>query len=89
MNVHLTPDLEQLVLNKVESGRFNSASEVVGEALRLLEEKDELREIELQKFRRHAKADRCDVVDGGTFIQGIIDELHELQAKQKAGCDVL
>jgi putative addiction module CopG family antidote len=34
MNVHLTPELEQLV--QVKSGRYNSASEVVREALRTM-----------------------------------------------------
>ncbi len=34
MNVSLTPDLEQLIHQKVESGRYPSASEVVREALR-------------------------------------------------------
>ena len=46
MNVHLTPELEQLVQNKIQTGRYNSASEVVREALRLLEQKDELRTIQ-------------------------------------------
>ncbi len=40
MNVSLTPELESLVNNKVKTGRYNSASEVVREALRLLEEQD-------------------------------------------------
>ncbi len=40
MNVHLTPELEQLVQTKVQSGRYNSASEVVREALRLMEQRD-------------------------------------------------
>ncbi len=43
MNVSLTPELEKLVADKVGSGRYNSASEVVREALRLLEEQDQLR----------------------------------------------
>lgn len=38
MNVSLTPELEAYVGRKVESGRYTSASEVVREALRLLEE---------------------------------------------------
>jgi antitoxin ParD1/3/4 len=40
MNVSLTDDLEAFVRGKVESGRYMSASEVVREALRLLEAKD-------------------------------------------------
>jgi antitoxin ParD1/3/4 len=40
MKVHLTPELEQLVQSKVKSGRYNSASEVLREALRLLEQRD-------------------------------------------------
>ena len=40
MNVSLTPELEQLVHEKVKTGRYLSASEVVREALRLLEERD-------------------------------------------------
>jgi antitoxin ParD1/3/4 len=36
MNVSITPDLERFVRDKVESGLYNSASEVVREALRLL-----------------------------------------------------
>lgn len=34
LNVNLTPKLEKLVRQKVSSGRYNSASEVVREALR-------------------------------------------------------
>lgn len=36
MNVSLTPDLERFVRERVDSGLYNSASEVVREALRLL-----------------------------------------------------
>jgi antitoxin ParD1/3/4 len=41
MNVSLTPELEELIRRKVESGMYGSASEVVREALRLLEERDQ------------------------------------------------
>ena len=44
MNVSLTPDLEKYVQQKVDTGRYRSSSEVVREALRLLEEKDQERE---------------------------------------------
>ncbi len=51
MNIHLTPELEQFVHAKVQSGRYDSASEVVREALRLMAERDELRAIQIQEFR--------------------------------------
>ncbi len=51
MNVHLTPKLEQLVQDRVRSGRYNSASEVVREALRLLDEHDHLRQMRIEAIR--------------------------------------
>lgn len=41
MNVSLTPELERLVNAKIESGLYQTASEVVREALRLLQRRDE------------------------------------------------
>ena len=68
MNVSLTPELEKLVSAKVESGRYNSASEVVREALRLLEEHDRARAAQLAEFsqelgRRLASLDRGERAD--------------------------
>lgn len=40
MNVSLTKELESFVSRKVKSGRYGSASEVVRESLRLLEQED-------------------------------------------------
>ncbi|MCW7540239.1 type II toxin-antitoxin system ParD family antitoxin [Aquabacterium sp. A7-Y] len=52
MNVNLTPQLEELVRRKVSSGMYTSASEVVREALRLMDEKDQLREAQLDQLRQ-------------------------------------
>lgn len=52
MNVSLTPELETMVAEKVKSGLYNSASEVVREGLRLVREQDQLREIKLEELRR-------------------------------------
>ena len=52
MNVSLTPELEQLIHKKVETGRYLSASEVVREALRLLEERDKLQAMKFEEVRR-------------------------------------
>ena len=89
MNVHLTPELEQLVQTKVQSGRYNSASEVVREALRLMEQKDEVRSIQLQELRKRmdkglAQAERGEGVDGEVFMQGLIDDLDACESKRKA-----
>ncbi len=52
MNINLTPQLEQLVREKVSSGRYTSASEVVREALRWMEDQDRLRAVKLDQLRR-------------------------------------
>ena len=41
MNVSLTPELERLVEEKVKTGMYQTASEVVREGLRLLNERDQ------------------------------------------------
>lgn len=55
MNVSLTKELEQLVSDKVRSGRYLSASEVIREALRLLEERDHLQQLRLEELRKEIR----------------------------------
>ena len=55
MNVNLTPQLEELVRSKVISGLYSSASEVVREALRLMDEQDRLRQAKLDELRRDVR----------------------------------
>ncbi len=55
MNISLTPQLEELVKSKVESGLYGSASEVMRDALRLLEERDRLRDLRLEELRSELK----------------------------------
>ena len=52
MNVSLTPELEQLVGDKVRTGMYQTASEVVREALRLLKQRDEWK---LEQLRRELR----------------------------------
>ncbi len=49
MNIELTPEL--LVNEKVQSGVYGSASEVIGEAVRLLVERDRTREQDIEMVR--------------------------------------
>jgi antitoxin ParD1/3/4 len=55
MNVNLTPQLEALVRSKVESGLYGSASEVVREALRLMEEQDRIRAAKLEQLKAEVR----------------------------------
>ncbi len=52
MNVNLTPQLEDMVRQKVASGLYASASEVVREALRLMEDQDQVRAAKLAQLRQ-------------------------------------
>lgn len=67
MNVSLTPELDNFVAGKVESGRYNSASEVVREALRLLEEHDRARSAQLAAFNKELEA-RLASLDRGEHV---------------------
>jgi antitoxin ParD1/3/4 len=51
MHVSLTPQLEEIVKRKVDSGLYNSSSEVVREAIRLLDERDRYQEMKLEALR--------------------------------------
>ena len=52
LNVSLTPHLEQFVHETVTSGRYQSASEVVRTALRLLEDRERERQAKLEWLRQ-------------------------------------
>jgi antitoxin ParD1/3/4 len=89
MNVNLTPELEKLVLKKVKTGRYNSASEVVREALRLLEDHDKIRAAQLADFRaevdrRLASLNRAEGVDGEEFFAELAREEGAIRRKRRA-----
>lgn len=49
---------EDFIRRQIESGRYSSASEVVRDALRLLEEHEELREAQIGKLRQQLQTGR-------------------------------
>jgi len=69
MNVSLTPELEKLVASKVESGRYQSASEVIREGLRLLDDQDRLRELHLSEVKKKIQTG-LDQLNRGEGIPG-------------------
>ena len=52
MNISLTPELENFVQNKVSSGMYTSASEVIRESLRLLHTHDDLQNQRIQQLNQ-------------------------------------
>ena len=69
MNVHLTPELEQMIQSKVQTGRYNSASEVMREALRLMDERDQWKAIQKEELRKKIAAG-LKSLDEGKGIDG-------------------
>ena len=88
MNVSLTPDLENFVQQKVETGRYTSASEVVREALRLLEEHEQARAAQIAAFsqelnRRLADLDRGQIV-AASEVRSRLRRKSQHRRKQRA-----
>jgi antitoxin ParD1/3/4 len=80
MNINLTPQLEELVREKVSSGRYNSASEVIREALRLMEVQDEMRAVKLDRLRR----DLREGLDSGPATPWNVEEMKQEGRKRLA-----
>jgi len=84
MDVHLKPELEQLIRSKVDSGEYDSPNDVVCEALRLLEERDRL--LRIQRDEISKKIDQGleslragEGVDGEAVFDRIEAELDALE----------
>ena len=84
MNVSLTPKLEKLVSKKVASGMYSSASEVVREALRLLEERDRLSALRLKELKRQVHAG-VEQLDSGRTAPLDADGLGAEARRRRAG----
>jgi antitoxin ParD1/3/4 len=85
LNVSLTPELEQFVQSRLASGRYQTASEVIREGLRLLEEREQARETALEELRAKIRrggdqADRGELLNGDT----VFEEIRQLSARRRA-----
>ena len=88
MNVSLTPELEAIIEKKVSSGMYGSASEVVREGLRLLQQRDDTHEAKLNALRAEIQKG-IDDLEAGRFRDGheVMAEINErlLQRKPNNG----
>jgi antitoxin ParD1/3/4 len=83
VNVSLTPELERLVNEKVASGMYGSASEVIRAGLRLLQQQEADQGARLEALRRDVtaginEADRGQLWNG----QEVFDQLRKRRAAQ-------
>lgn len=81
MNVSLTPELEAFIASKVESGFYHSSSEVIREGLRLLAEKDMIRQQRIAEFNRELQIgwdemEAGNLLDGETVMRELMQEFN-------------
>ncbi len=74
MNISLTPTLEKFVQDKVASGLYNSVSEVIREALRLLASKDSISQGRIAQLNRDIEEGWNDtaILEGHSAMQKLI-----------------
>jgi antitoxin ParD1/3/4 len=81
MNVSLTPELEQFINAKVKSGFYGSASEVIREGLRLLDEQDTIRQKRIELLNQQID-EALESVKAGKVISG--DEAYRHIVERRA-----
>ena len=91
ISVSFTPQQAKFLAACVASGRYQSTSEVVRDAIRLLEDHQERRQAEVERARALIQEgadqlDRGEVVEGETFFREWDEELdaHEAAQRRKA-----
>jgi antitoxin ParD1/3/4 len=85
LNVSLTPELEQFVQSRVATGFYQTASEVIREGLRLLEEREQMRVAAREELRAKIRrgveqADRGELLDGETVFR----EIRQVSARRRS-----
>jgi antitoxin ParD1/3/4 len=84
MDVSLTADLEQFISQKVQSGRYQTAGEVIREGLRLLKERDELHQNQLEEMRREIAIGMEQADQGNVAPLNAQETLARLRKKRQA-----
>jgi antitoxin ParD1/3/4 len=85
LNVSLTPELDRFVQDRVSAGRYQTASEVVREGLRLLEHQERqhglsLNQLKAKLARGAAQADRGELV----YPESTLKKIAALKRKRAA-----
>ncbi|MEW6171208.1 MAG: type II toxin-antitoxin system ParD family antitoxin [Candidatus Omnitrophota bacterium] len=76
MNISLTQSLKNKIEEQVESGLYNSASEVVRDALRLFFEHDELKKARIRQLNKDIEVGLKDIEEGKVHdLDSTLEEL--------------
>jgi len=85
MNVSLTPELNSFIRAKVKSGKYQSASEVVRESLRMLEQNELQRDAELMDLRAKVELGWQQLERGETVSSNeVLREIRQLSKSRRA-----
>lgn len=84
MNVNLGETLDRFVEELVESGNYQSQSEVVREGLRMLKDREDFKKMRLEELRREVKIG-LDQLDRGEGIpaEEVFAELKKMSDKRR------
>lgn len=87
MNITLKPDQAELITQKINSGKYNNAEEIIAEALQLLEERD--REYQTWVEETRGKIDvaieelrRGEGIDGDVVVAQLKAKLRQARQEQ-------
>jgi antitoxin ParD1/3/4 len=86
MNISLPQQLEAWINDRVKTGMYQSASEVVREALRLLREQEELKLLRKEELRQQLRrgVEQLDRGASRAFDRRITDEIKDAGRKRRA-----
>ncbi|XWK90189.1 MAG: type II toxin-antitoxin system ParD family antitoxin [Phormidium sp.] len=87
MNITLKTEQAELIQQKINSGKYNNADEVIGEALQLLEQRDREYENWVEETREKVNVAqeelrRGEGIDGNIVVAQLKEKLHQMRQKQ-------
>jgi antitoxin ParD1/3/4 len=93
MSVSVTPELEQFVRELLESGKFSSASEVICEGLKLLQDRYIVYQTRLTELKQEIaigieQADRGELIDGEEVFAELEEDTRQIEAEIQQASEV-
>ncbi len=86
MNVHLGTVFDEFVADLLKTGYYQAQSEVLREGLRMLKEREEMKQLRLAELRKEV-AVGSEQADRGRFVDGpeVFDKIRQRSSKRKNG----